>query len=150
MHNLVAWREHLDWFEHERDAGRVRWIGATHYSPSAFDELERVMRTGRLDAIQVPLNPRETCALSAGSCRWPPSSGSASFVMRPFGEGELLGRPFPPELAAAGLRDWPDALLRWSLGDPRCVRRDPRDLVTRARPSQRRDRHGCASGSGHA
>jgi diketogulonate reductase-like aldo/keto reductase len=39
--------------------------------------------------------------------------------MRPFGEGGLLRRPFPPELAAAGLTGWPEALLRWCLADER-------------------------------
>ena len=40
-------------------------------------------------------------------------------MMRPFGEGSLLKRAFPPELASAGLNGWPDALLRWCLSDPR-------------------------------
>jgi aryl-alcohol dehydrogenase-like predicted oxidoreductase len=59
VHNLVGWRAHLDWLEAEREAGRIGVIGASHYSPSAFDQLETVMQTGRIDAIQVPYNPLE-------------------------------------------------------------------------------------------
>src|SRR3954447_4263400 len=44
VHNLVRWREHLDWLEAEHEGGRVGRIGVTHYQASAFDELAEAMR----------------------------------------------------------------------------------------------------------
>lgn len=122
VHNLVAWPRRLDQLERLRDAGVVRAIGATHYLASAFDELARVMRSGRIDAIQVPYNPwqreveREILPLAEGL-------GLGVIVMRPFGEGSLLRRPpsaaeLEP-LTAAGVRSWPEAVLAWILSDRR-------------------------------
>ena len=106
IHNLVGWREHLPWLEAERDAGRVDLIGATHYSPSAFDELEQVMRTGRIDAIQVPYNPDERAAEK----RILPLAAELDLgviAMRPLGGGALVRRYGAAEL------------LKWTLSDER-------------------------------
>ncbi len=123
VHNLVAWRTHLPVLERLYADGRIRAIGATHYSANAFGELAQVMRTGRISAIQIPYNPlerdveREILPLAV-------ELGLGVVVMRPFAEGGLMRRPPAPAalapLRAFGVETWARALLKWSLSDPRC------------------------------
>ena len=143
VHNLVAWEQHLPWLEEERAAGRVGRLGVTHYSPSSFGELGRALRTGRFQTLQIPLNPRERTAerellpLAA-------ELGVAVIVMEPFDSGALLQRPPRPEQLAPlrpfGVETWPQALLKWSLSDPRV------DLVIPATSKPERTAENAAAG----
>ncbi len=138
VHNLVSWREHADWLEGEREAGRIDRLGVTHYAPSAFEELGRALRSGRFDTVQVPLNSRERecereiLPLAA-------ELGIAVIVMRPLGEGELVGQAAPKDvLTQLGVDSWPQALLKWALSDERI------DLVI---PATRNPEHVRANGA---
>jgi aryl-alcohol dehydrogenase-like predicted oxidoreductase len=124
VHNLVNTRAHLDLLERLRGEGRVGHIGATHYSASAFGDLAAVMRSGRIDAIQIPYNPhereveREILPLAA-------ELGLGVVVMRPLGGGGLVRRA-PAErdlapLAGFGVRTWSQALIKWAMSDARCT-----------------------------
>jgi diketogulonate reductase-like aldo/keto reductase len=119
IHNLVAWEQHLEWLEHERTEERIDRLGVTHYSPSAFKELVRALRSRRFDTVQVPLNPHER------ECEHeilPLASelGIAVIVMRPLGEGALVRRSVPRDaLAQLGVASWAEALLKWALSDER-------------------------------
>lgn len=123
IHNLVAWREYLPILEQLRDEGHIKAIGATHYSAGAFDELKKVMQTRRITAIQIPYNPiqreveREILPLAA-------DLNLGVVIMRPFAEGGLMRNPPSNEalkpLHPFGVTTWAQALLKWSLSDPRC------------------------------
>ena len=122
IHNLVAWRDHLPMLEQMRDVGQARVIGATHYAHSALAELMAVMRTGRIQIVQIPYNAadrvveREVLPLAA-------ELGIGVLVMEPLGSGALVRRS-PPErdlapLATFGVHTWAQVLLKWIVSDPR-------------------------------
>jgi aryl-alcohol dehydrogenase-like predicted oxidoreductase len=123
VHNLVAWREHLPVLGQMREEGKVKVVGATHYSPSAFNELAEVMHKGRIEAIQVPYNPIER-DVERRILPLADELGLGVVVMRPFGQGSLMRRTPSSEqlqpLEAFGVKTWAQALLKWGLSDKRC------------------------------
>jgi aryl-alcohol dehydrogenase-like predicted oxidoreductase len=123
IRNLLSWRTHLDTLEALQSRGVVGAIGATHYSASAFAEFERVMRSGRIAAVQIPYNPRER-AVERVLLPLAADLGLGVVVMRPFAEGGLLRRTPGPQaldpLREFGITTWPQALLKWILSDRRC------------------------------
>jgi diketogulonate reductase-like aldo/keto reductase len=121
IHNMVAWPERLRRIEELRDSGQVTFVGATHWKASSFDELEAAMATGRLDAIQIPYNPRER-EVEARLLPLAAEIGLGVLIMRPFAAADLMRSvPSAAELAPLapfGIETWSQALLQWGLSHP--------------------------------
>jgi len=118
VHNLAAYQDHLPWLEEERNAGRIGWIGGTHYRTDALTALVPLMDAGRLDVIGVPYNPLEA---EAADMILPLAEEQdiGVIAMRPFAEGELLPGPDIKRLDGLGVETWAEALLKWTLSDGR-------------------------------
>ena len=121
VHNLRRWRTRLDQLEARRDAGQLDIVAATHWKASEFGELEAVMRTGRIAAIQVPYNPHER-EVEERIFPLAQELDIGVILMRPFAAGGLVGRaPSAAELAPLadyGVSTWPQALLKYGLSHP--------------------------------
>ncbi|MEP7104676.1 MAG: aldo/keto reductase [Chloroflexota bacterium] len=118
VHNLVNVPAQLGLLEELRDQGRVRAVGATHYLESAFGDLARLMRSGRLDMVQIPYGPLRRTA------EWEllplaESLGLGVFVMSPLQGGILDRRPPLDVLEELGVGTWAQAVLKWIASDPR-------------------------------
>jgi diketogulonate reductase-like aldo/keto reductase len=122
VHNLVALEDHWSALHDLRAAGKVRVVGATHYSHAAMKDLIALMESSRIDMVQIPYSVSdryvEREVLPAAE-----RVGIGVLVMQPLGTGKLVGRaPKPKEIAPLerfGVRTWAQALLKWIVSDPR-------------------------------
>lgn len=120
VHNLVDWKTHLTTLRRDKAEGRVRYIGVSHYTASAYPELERVIRTERLDFVQLAYSPGERSAerslLPAAADR-----GVAVIVNRPFEGGAglrgVLSKPLPPAIRPYAA-SWAQAFLKFIIAHP--------------------------------
>jgi aryl-alcohol dehydrogenase-like predicted oxidoreductase len=121
VHNLLDWEAHLPALRAARDAGRVRYLGITHYALGAMEDMERILRSERFDFVQLPYS----LATRAAESRLLPAAaelGVAVLVMRPFEEGALFravrGRALPGWAAEIGCTAWSQVFLKWILAHP--------------------------------
>ena len=121
IHNLVDWRTHLPTLRKWKEQGRIRYIGITHYTSSAYDAVEAALKAESFDFLQInySIDDRDAEKRVLPLAR---DKGVAVLCNRPFGGGGLLRRlkdtPLPPWANDAGATSWAQLALRFVLANP--------------------------------
>jgi diketogulonate reductase-like aldo/keto reductase len=121
VHNLVDVQTHTDTLKEWKAQKRVRYIGITHYTASAYAEVERWLKGEPYDFLQInySLGERDSERRLLSLAR---ERNVAVIVNRPFAEGALFsrvkGKPLPPWAEDLGIRSWAQYFLKWIVSHP--------------------------------
>lgn len=135
VHNLVDVQTQLATLREWKMQGRIRYLGITHYEAGAFADVEKIMRSEKLDFVQINYSLMEREAeqriLPLAQQR-----GVAVIANRPFGGGDLFSqtrsKPLPDWAAEFDCHSWAQFFLKWIVANP---------AVTCAIPATNKPRH---------
>ena len=121
VHNLVDAAVHTQTLGKWKAEGRVRYLGITHYARSAYADVERWLKTGKYDFLQInyslaePESDMRLLLLAQ-------EKGIAVLINRPFAEGEMFrrvrGQPLPAWATEFGAVSWAQYFLKWIISHP--------------------------------
>lgn len=146
VHNLVDVGTHAQTLKKWKDQGRVRYVGITHYTASAYVEVERELKREPYDFLQInySLGEREAERRLLPLCL---ERKVAVIANRPFAEGALFrrarGKPLPAWAAELGIESWAQYFLKWIVSHPAVTCAIP----ATANPAHMRDNLGAARGA---
>jgi diketogulonate reductase-like aldo/keto reductase len=118
VHNLRDVATHAKTLREWRDAGRIRYLGITHYHAGAYGDLERLIKTREWDFVQFnySMAEREAEARLLPLCA---ATGTAVIVNRPFAHanlfGRVKGRDLPAWCAEFDCASWAQFFLKYIL-----------------------------------
>jgi diketogulonate reductase-like aldo/keto reductase len=121
VHNLLDVQTHLATLREWKEQGRIRYLGVTHYNSSAFPEIEKILRTEKLDFLQINYSLMEREA-EQRVLPLAQERGVAVMVNRPFGAGDLFdkvrSRPLPDWAVDFECHSWAQFFLKWIVAHP--------------------------------
>ena len=121
VHNLLAWKAHLQTLFEMKAAGTARYVGITTSEGRRHDLVEQIMRNEPIDFVQFSYNvvdrEAEQRLLPLASER-----GIAVIVNRPFRQGALIerlkGKALPEWAAELGVSSWSQLVLKFIVSHP--------------------------------
>jgi diketogulonate reductase-like aldo/keto reductase len=146
VHNLTDVATHARTLADWKARGRVRYVGITHYSSYAYAEVERQLKAGGWDFLQInySLDEREAEERLLPLAH---DKGVAVIANRPFASGAMFrrvrGKPLPAWAAELGVASWAQYFLKWIVGHPAigCA------IPATAKPAHMQDNLAAGSGA---
>ena len=121
VHNLLAWEAQLPLLQRMKAEGKLRYVGITTSEGRRHREIEQIMRTQRIDFVQLSYNllDREVEERLLPLAR---ERGIAVLVNRPFRQGDLLRQlqrhPLPGWAGEIDCMNWAQVALKFVLSHP--------------------------------
>ena len=121
VHNLLDVQTHLATLRQWKEQGRIRYLGVTHYDSSALPQIENILKTEKLDFLQINYSLMEREA-EQRVLPLAQERGVAVIVNRPFGAGDLFdkvrSKPLPDWTGDFDCRSWAQFFLKWIVANP--------------------------------
>lgn len=121
VHNLRNMAEAMPYARELKDAGKVTYVGITHYLESGHAETARLMRAEKPDFVQINYSVN---APQAARTIFPLAQelGIAVIVNRAFDDGRLFAavrdRELPGWAADVGVTSWAQMFLKFAISHP--------------------------------
>jgi diketogulonate reductase-like aldo/keto reductase len=121
VHNLLDVETHTKTLREWKQQGKVRYIGITHYTSSAYADVERWLKAEPYDFLQInySLGERES---EKRILKIAQEKRISVIINRPFAEGRLFsrvkGKSLPPWAAELGIASWAQYFLKWIVSHP--------------------------------
>lgn len=121
IHNLLDWEIHLKTLRKWKEEGKVRYIGITHYTVGSHEQLEKIIRSEKIDFVQFNYSMRvrnaENSLLQAAQ-----DNGVSVIINEPFEKGSLFNavkdKPLPEWAADYDIGSWSQFFLKYILAHP--------------------------------
>lgn len=121
VHNLIDWQNNLRWLRQQKEAGKTRYIGITHYREDSHDTLAQILRHEKMDFLQINYSVGERNAEKTllPLCE---ERGVAVLINRPFQDGRLFsavkGKPVPDWAGEVDCTTWGQLFLKFVVSHP--------------------------------
>jgi diketogulonate reductase-like aldo/keto reductase len=135
VHNLVDFQTQIETLRAWKKEGKLRYLGVTHFRSGFHAELENLMKTAKLDFVQLNYSMADRSAEDR-ALPTAADTGTATLINVPFAKGQLFaktrGKPLPEWASEFDCTSWAQFFLKFVLGHP---------AVTCAIPATRNPKH---------